>query len=163
MGGSPAEQVFGRNLPERIRKRFEGVLSSVDHRYEVLAHLWALDYKIAFFDDQDTIHPWVLVPYERLLTDGTRELRRIADAMSVGLTRSALRHISVASSSASKDLRMASVEDQLSKWKGNLNDGQIERILSITHTYGIDMYTEALEPSYSQLNALQDSEYAWNE
>jgi len=155
------EQVFGRSLRDQVRRRFEGAVASVDHRYETLAHLWALDYHVAFFDSESQTHPWILVPYERLLTRGRNELHRIANAMDVELTDNVLQHVDVASSSASDDLRTRDGEEQLSKWKAHLDDEQIERILSIVRTYGVDMYTKEPEPDYHRLNVFQDARYAW--
>jgi len=163
LGESPIEQVLGRNLPDGLCHRFEAAVASANHRYEVLAHLWSLDYHVAFFDTENERYPWVLVPYERLLTRGASELRRIADAMDLKLTDNVLQHVDVASASASDDLRTRDVEEQLSKWKTHLNDDQVERILSIVHAYGIDMWTTGPEPDYHRLNGFQDARYVWKE
>jgi hypothetical protein len=161
LGGSPVEQVLGRNLPAELRRRFEEAAASANRSCEILAHLWALDYHVALFDTERDTYPWILVPYERLLTRGVDELRRIADAMGVELTEKVLQHVDAASSSASDDLQTRDVKDQLSKWKDRLDDEQVDRILSIVHTYGIDMYTKEPEPDYPRLNVFQDARYAW--
>jgi hypothetical protein len=163
LGETTAERVFGRNLPKEIHERFEERVATAEHREEVLAHLWALDYHLALFDEHSEDRPWILVPYERLLIRGEDELRRITDALDVELTPDVLRHVTRASSSASDDVRTTDVQQQLSKWKNHLDTRQEERILSIAHTYGLDMYTGDLEPSYADLNSLQNPRYAWSE
>jgi len=131
LGDSTVDRVFGRNLPTSVRHRFADAVSAADWREEVLAHLWALDYHMAFFGGEDSIHPWVLVPYERLLTQKTDELKRIVEALGVDLTEAARRRLGVASSSASPDVETAEVEQQLTKWQDDLTDEQVKRILSI--------------------------------
>ena len=128
----------------------------------MLAHLWALDYHMAFFDGEESTHPWVLVPYERLLTEKTDELKRIAAASEVDLTEAARRRLWVVSSSASADVKTVEVEKQLMNWRRHLNAEQVERILSIAHAYGLDMYSENPEPDYARLNVLQNQAFTWS-
>lgn len=159
LGDSPTAQVFGRNLPEEVRLRFEEEVAGIEHRDEVLAHLWALDYHLALFEQER--QPWVIVPYERLLKKRTEELHRIASALDLKLTPKVLQSIDTASTSASEDVRTADVQRQLAKWKDHLSEKQVDRILSIAHLYDIDMYADGVEPDYARLNAFQKPQYAW--
>jgi len=157
MGESTSDRVFGRNLPEDIRRRFKDKVSTANRREEVLAHLWALDYYVALLGEKSSFQPYTLVPYERLL-------RRREDALNVSLTEAARQRLGVESFSASGDVETAEVEKQLSKWRDHLSNEQIERILSVVHLYGLDFYTkEALEPDYSRLNAAQDPSFSWGD
>jgi hypothetical protein len=64
-------------------------------------------------------------------------------------------------SSASKSLATQDGSHQLSKWKRHLTSDQIDRVLGITHSFGIDWYTEDLEPDYEKLNSLQRPPASW--
>jgi hypothetical protein len=44
---------------------------------------------------------------------------------------------------------------QLSKWRDRLSDRQIDRILEIANAFGLDFYTDELEPDYERLSKLQ--------
>jgi hypothetical protein len=45
----------------------------------------------------------------------------------------------------------------LSKWKDALSSKQIDRILDIAETYGLDFYSQEIEPDYDRLLKYQSS------
>jgi hypothetical protein len=46
---------------------------------------------------------------------------------------------------------VANMDAQLSKWRESLTEKQIERILSIVSAFGLDFYTEEIEPDYKKI------------
>lgn len=151
-GHFTADHVLGRNLPASLRERFETQIRAADQQCEILAHLWALDYHLALSGAEAA--SWILVPYERILTEEREELRRVERELEVEFPDGVEDVLSKASSSASRDLRTDQIEYQLSKWRRHLSEKQIDRILSVTHSYGLGMYTRDLEPRYRSLHSL---------
>ena len=43
-------------------------------------------------------------------------------------------------------------DKQLSKWKKYLSEKQIQRILKVVSDFGLDFYTEDIEPDYNNIN-----------
>ena len=160
-GESPAQRVLGHNLPKNLKERFLPAVSDISERYETLAHMWALDYHLAFFEQSVSGHPWILVPYERLIVHGKSELHRIMGAIGEVVNSEMEQRMGVASTSASNDLNTENRKNQLKKWKSHLSTKQIERILEIAHLYDIDWYTADGEPTYSKINSLQQNKARW--
>lgn len=118
---------------------------------EILAVTWCLDNYVPLYQKNP---PWITVVYEKLVTDGEAELtsifRRIGEEESVKLAISHLRKPSMLTmKDASKIVKNS--ELQLSKWKKDLSDKQIERILKIVSDFGLDFYTSEIEPDYDNI------------
>lgn len=160
-GESTVDRVLGRNLPAELHRRVQSRVTNIEHRYEMLAHLWALDYYCAFFAKDYLSHPWILVPYERLITRQEEEIERIAEGLDVDVNPRMKNRLGIASTSALEDVNTKEPARQLSKWQRQLSDKQIDRILSIVHTYNLTMYTEDTEPDYSSLRPFQAEPHAW--
>jgi hypothetical protein len=160
-GETPADRVLGRNVPVDLRNQLQSHLGRIEHRFETLAYMWALDYYLAFFEEPVSTFPWILVPYERLVSQQGKELRRILSALGEDMSPDLRRRMGVASSSASKSLATQDSSHQLSKWKRHLTSDQIDRVLEITHSFGIDWYTEDPEPDYEKLNSFQRPTASW--
>lgn len=69
--------------------------------------------------------------------------------------------VKVASSSASEEVWTKDTIRQLSRWRRDLSQKQIDQILSIAHAYDLDMYTDRLEPDCAQLRRLQREYETW--
>jgi hypothetical protein len=154
-GDTPTEQALGGPIPDELHERFAASLDSVESQTDILAHMWALDYHVALFEQSDQ-HPWVLVPYERLVRAGTEQLERVAGELELPVTNGMKDHLNVASTSATADLREDAL-NQLSKWKNALSSKQIDRILDIAETFGLDFYSQEIEPDYDGLLKYQSS------
>ena len=157
-GSTPAEQAAMAPLSESLRERFAPVLDRIETRAEILAVQWCLDHYILFEEHapSDT-YPWVLVPYESLVTDRLQELERVVDALGGRVPPAMHRRFNsnVASETASKSLATDRLEQQLSKWKNKLAPRQIDDILGIVEEFGLDFYTSDPEPEYDRLLQLQ--------
>jgi len=136
-------------LDTRILKR----LQEIDTREEIIAASWCLDNYIPLSYPKP--YPWTLVVYEKLMKDGEREINRLFNEIGEkNVRRSAYRHLNIPSMVIQKgesDI-VTKADIQLSKWKKSLSEGQIERILSIVSDFGLDFYTEEIEPDYNKIN-----------
>jgi hypothetical protein len=160
-GSRRAQALHGGVLPETLRDPFGPVLNRLSTRVGVLATHWCLDHYIPLIQHANGTYPWILAPYERLLTRGRRELVRITDALDVERTESMAKQLREPSSSVEDPVR-PDVERQLSKWRRHLSDEQIERILEVVDTVGLSsLYTGALEPDYDRLNSYQQPSARW--
>ena len=147
---------LGGSLPLDLKEDIERRLPKLpDTPAERLAFLWTLDHYIPFHHFARHGYPWTLVPYEMLLKDGPNELKRIFAAVNAEVPDDARNHLAKASDSASEDLQLRKSYRQLSKWKKNLDSGQIDSILKIVDAFDLDFYTEAAEPDYSRLLRFQ--------
>lgn len=128
-------------------------LKKIDTLEEILAASWCLDTYVPLSYPKS--HPWTVVTYEKLIKDGENEIIRIFNEIGEkNVPRSAFRHLKIPSMVTQKNdhnlVRRA--DEQLSKWKKSLSEKQIERILKIVSAFGLDFYTENLEPDYENIS-----------
>ena len=132
---------LSRGLLDRLKK-----IKSLE---EILAVSWCLDNYVPLSCPKP--YPWIVIAYETLIKDGEQEIKRIFNEIGEqNVRRSAFRHLKIPSMQIQKgeyDI-VTKADEQLSKWKKSLSDKQIERILSIVSAFGLDFYTEDLEPDY---------------
>ncbi len=145
-----SEEAVGQ-MPDRVRDRFADVLDGISTRIEMMAARWCLDYYIPLIEYADYDHPWVLVPYERLVLDGEGEMNRVLSALDVEMTGAIRNQLTAASRYASSDLATDDRTKQLKKWRSRLSEQQIERILDIVSAFGLDFYTREPEPDYGRI------------
>lgn len=121
---------------------------------EAIATTWCEDYYDALSLPKP--HPWILVTYERLVTQGQSEITRIFEALEIEMPEKAIHQLEVPSSMTQKG---SSLEEEipLATWTSRLSKGQIERILNVVSKYGLDFYSDALEPDYDRLNSFTAS------
>lgn len=148
-------------LPPSLERPFVPILDRIESRIEALATLWCLDHYVPLVEQAEGVFPWTLVPYERLVTAGRNELRRITDALGVEVTPQMKDKLRAPSSSVKGELHR-DAERQLSKWKRHLSSAEADAILRIVEEVGLSrFYTEELEPNYEALNRRQDPETPW--
>ena len=137
-----ATKIEGLN-PDLLNK-----LKKIKTKEEILALAWCLDNYVHLSFPKP--YPWTTIFYEKLILDGRKELTRIFKEIDEKVPRSAIRLLREPSMLTMKnDLKVVdNIEEQLGKWKKNLSKKQIERILSIVSDFGLDFYTEEIEPDY---------------
>jgi len=139
---------------EQLDKEIIQRLKRIKTTEEILAAAWCLDNYIPL--SYLLQKPWITVIYEKLVTDGEKEIARFFEEMGEQIIpRSAVRCLSVPSvSTIWRERRIIGKHEneQLSKWKKSLSEKQIERILDIVSTFGLDFYTELLEPDYYNIS-----------
>ena len=133
--------IFGE-IPEVVKK--------IKTRAGIKALTWVIDNYIP-------LHYWkpenlIVVPYERLVLDGGKELKRIYSEWGMNVPQEALLHLR----KRSKEARGWSEFDRrgrkkLGTWKKHLSSDEIEEILSIVHSFGFEEFSEEIEPEYEML------------
>jgi hypothetical protein len=116
---------------------------------EILAAVWSLDNYIPLIHPKP--YPWHMVIYEKLLTEGEKEIKYIFDTIGAELPIKTLKNLGK-SSRTSLDKSYVDSIKQLSKWKKKLSNDQIERILKVVDWFGFDFYNEELEPDYHAIS-----------
>ncbi|MCS3672818.1 hypothetical protein GGP66_000222 [Salinibacter ruber] len=161
-GRSRAEHALhGGPLPDSLQDVFGPVLERIETRVEVLATMWCLDHYVPLVHHATGTNPWVLVPYERMVTRGREELRRITKALDVEMTTEMRDQLDEPSQSV-KDQLHQGAERQLSKWRRRLSGRQVDEVLSIVREVGLDAaYPRDLEPNYDWLNKRQRPQWRW--
>jgi len=116
-------------------------ISSVE---EILAVLWCLDNLIPlYYLKNNKPSKWIFTTYEQLSTDGLKEIHRICDIIQEkkGL-KNMLKHLEVPSITTfmKKSSNVTKNNLQISKWKRDLSEKQIEKILNIVNWFNLDLY-----------------------
>jgi len=125
-------------------------LDNINTMVEALAAIWALDYYIPLYYRR--YGWWYTVVYEKLVLEGMKELKNIFQHINEGVPREATKTLRRYSVTAW--VKKEVVEDPrelLGKWKKKLSKKQINNILKVVHWFGLDFYTEDLEPDYDAL------------
>lgn len=157
----PVSRRFGGEIPNSICDEFAHVFEETKLWVEHLAIDWALDYYFAFHEHPRGRgdYPWVLTSYERLLTEGEDELKRIISALGAEVPREMRSQIGEASSFAAENFR-PDIHHQLTKWQSVLTERQVRAILDVTKAFRLDFYTEEPIPNFERLFQFQDSTVA---
>jgi hypothetical protein len=136
------------DLDSNIIKKL-GKISTVE---EILAASWSLDSYIPLTSSRPT--PWKTVIYEKLMKDGEKEIRSYFNEIGEKkIPRTTLKNLRKPSwLTIKKEVgNVKKVDLQLSKWKNSLSEKQIERILRVVSYFGLDFYSDDIEPDYDQL------------
>lgn len=144
---SPAEKVetvLAGSLPDHLVEQFRPLICDLETREEVLAAIWAVDNYCALCHHGEP--PGYVVTYEDLVASPRDTLRAVFTVLETTTPDEALQKIDAPSDSAASDLHRDDVHRQLSKWKRKLTDEQIDRILSVTHAFDVDLYVEEVHP-----------------
>ncbi len=127
-------------------------LKKIKTREEILATSWCLDNYVPL--SHKNSHPWSLVVYEKLVKDGENEISRLFNEIGERKIPKAafhnLKKPSMVIVKEEKKLIKKPVE-QLSKWKKTLSEKQIESILKVVSEFGLDFYSNELEPDYIRI------------
>lgn len=145
-----------------INELNEGLLNKlrkINTLDEILAAIWCLDNYIPLSSKKQ--HLWTVLTYEKLVKDGVKEITRLfGELEEKNIPEAAFKRLKIPSALALKKVGDRVIEDetvvntdkQLSKWKKKLSEKQIERILKIVSDFGLDFYTEDLEPDYNNIS-----------
>jgi hypothetical protein len=147
-------------VPAGVYERYSDLFASLTTRVEVLAAIWCLDYHIPLLELEKE-YPWILLPYERMVTQGAEELQRIAAALEVDVSKEMHRQLDEPSVSVTGQVHQNS-ERQLSKWRRRLSEKQIDSILRVVDEMGFSfLYGREVEPNYKKMNRFQASNFRW--
>ncbi|KYK25323.1 hypothetical protein AYK24_05125 [Thermoplasmatales archaeon SG8-52-4] len=127
-------------------------LNKIGNLEEILAASWCLDNFVPLSYKKP--YPWKVIFYEKLIKDGEQQIKNLFKEIGEKhIPRAAYKHLKIPSKVAHKSEHMIvkKADLQLSKWKKSLTEKQIEKILSIVSAFGLDFYTDDIEPDYDNL------------
>jgi len=135
---------------------FKNIIKDLNLMEEKLAALWCEDYYIPL--TQNKQNSFILVCYEKLISDPEGEVRRIFREWKMDMPDEILKKLNIPSKSFVHNQNNEYLIENninskklLSRWKSELNTEQVSRILNIVKIIGMDFYTEELEPDYERL------------
>ncbi len=130
--------------------QFREKIKGLEYKEEILAAVWSLDTYIPLTSKY--AKNWYIVPYEKLVAEGVDELQRLYDFVGEPVPNNAVKHLTIPSKVTQGDVQKVVKKDyQLRKWKENLKSDQIERIMKVAADFGLDFYTDSVEPDYKKL------------
>jgi len=134
--------------------QFSHIRDRVRHLDEILAVQWCMEYFTIL--NKPAPHPWLLVSYENLVQDPEKGFSSIFSHFNQSLPSEGNRIIHKDSSTTVKNKNF-DPGSRLSGWKNYLNKDQVARIFRVINEFGIDLYTDAIEPDYEKLGKYVDS------
>lgn len=129
--------------------QFEPVLDGLTTVDEFRAALWCIDYYVPL--SMPKPYPFHLVTYEQLVREGEKTLSELCQRWDIDISPAAQKQLSIASQTTKKNAAISTGKDPLARWKALLSAEQIDRILQVVKAFGLDFYTDALEPDYTRL------------
>lgn len=123
-------------------------INSIQSRESLFANWWAIQNLLPLKDENKR---WLTISYESLFLRPTLELEKISDYLNKPMTRFAMHKINMPSSTTRDGSGILENKDQLQNFKRHLSAAQIKEILDIVNSYGIDCYSDAMEPDYKKL------------
>jgi len=113
---------------------------------EYLAVKWCLDY----FHPLLNTGNYELVIYEKLVSDGTEQIKRIFKKLGYAIPEKSFSQLKIPSMT-SYDGNPWNEDDPLSRWKKYLSREQIMQIMEVVKRFGMDFYSEDIEPDYRRI------------
>lgn len=122
------------------------ILKDISHIEELLAASWCLDYYTSLLHCKK--FDWSFVFYEKLLTDGENELRKIFNSIGEKINTAHIQRLNVPSmtSPINKTESINNKNKQLTQWKKTLSKQQINRILKIVSSFNLELYSDQANP-----------------
>ncbi|NRB40062.1 MAG: sulfotransferase domain-containing protein [Pseudomonadales bacterium] len=135
------------SVPDKIAEDFPHILSAFDKvtsYEECLAFQWAVQNYVPLENRSDK---WLFTTYEEFVQDGACQLGRLFEYLQIQVPESALGQLNVPSAMTAKGSNVSKGKDRLSGWRSSLSTKQIDSVLSVAHSVGVDLYTDELMPS----------------
>jgi hypothetical protein len=102
--------------------------------------------------------PFVLIPYEDLAADPRQELSRLFDAWQMTMPEGVLESAMRPSGTTDSGSALHAGADPSSAWRRSLSTRQIDGILAVIRTFGLDFYDDKGRPDRERLDALSSGE-----
>ncbi|MCB9188181.1 MAG: sulfotransferase [Flavobacteriales bacterium] len=131
-----------------IFDRYEDKISKINSRESMFANWWAIQNMLALPNPDNK---WLTVSYESLYLNPVNELERISKFTGIPVSEFSLDNIEKPSKTTLAGSGILEKKDQLSNFRKHLTQNQINEILEIINSYGIDAFNEDLEPDYMKL------------
>lgn len=132
-------------FPEQYTK-YEHILKNINTTLEYVAARWCLD-NIIPLGHSGNNKSWITVFYENLITNPQEEVPHIFNSLSLELPRNIWDKVNVPSAMTDRNspLRQNKIE-QLSKWKNELSEKDIDSILDMLKKFEIKVYDDSIFP-----------------
>ncbi|HUE86426.1 MAG TPA: sulfotransferase [Vicinamibacterales bacterium] len=118
--------------------------------FEVMAARWCI---MNYVPLSLRPRPFHVVAYESLATRGARDLAPVFADWKLEMPAAIADTLGRASSTTKAEAIQGTTHNKsLGQWKKTLTRDQIARILRVVRTFGMDFYTDDLEPDYDRLN-----------
>ena len=149
-GWAPSKTVILSNSYFKKYPDIKEQCQTLDKPEERAALAWCLRYHAPLSLPKP--YPYTLVCYEKLVRNGEQEIRRLFDTWGLEVTDQVLQQLHKPSDTVADNSEIVSGNDPLAGWKKNLTNKQVSNILSVLEIFGLDFYSDALEPDYEKLN-----------
>ncbi|MCK5470859.1 MAG: sulfotransferase domain-containing protein, partial [Cyclobacteriaceae bacterium] len=128
-----------------IYNKYNHIWKKVNSKEEYLAAIWALKTKyicdIEIHDNKS-----MTIFYEELVSNFNLQIKNINNHLNSKLGDNVRSSRDKPSASTPNRNHLKSGERQLSKWKTNLSEGQIYKILKVVEKFGVELYDTDLMP-----------------
>jgi hypothetical protein len=132
--------------------QFSDYLETLHDPAEFAAALWSMQTYAPLMLPRPW--PFVLVPYEELATDPEGQLSRLFDAWRIPMPDRVLESAVRPSGTTDSGSALRAGADPSSAWRKSLSVRQIDGILAVIRTFGLDFYDEKGRPVPARLNEL---------
>ncbi len=144
-----------REFPEskfkEVFEKYERIYETVTSFEEYLAFIWSLKVRESLYAKRN-INNRLIVAYETLLTDFFEETQRIFKWIGKDVPDKITElQFKPSVSTKSHSLKRIKTKQQLTAWKNDLSQKQINKILNIVEKFEIDIYSDDPEPNYDIL------------
>ena len=131
-------------LMEDYLAPFESLMNNTENEFEKHAIMWSVENLVPL--KQLRKEDFVLCFYEHLIQKENEEMRKIFGKVGLRIPSHIKKIVSKPSRVSNKNKKIEGM-DRLKYWKSKLKRKEIESILKIVHSFGIDIYTEDIMPN----------------
>lgn len=115
---------------------------------EILTARWCQENYVPLINNN---YSFILVSYENLLIDPEKEINKIFNEWKIKIPKEIYKKISLSSTTTFRDIEHSNKYKVMSDWKTKLSFSQKKNILNVVKDFGMDFYTDNLEPDYDRL------------
>lgn len=160
-GAAPTKNMVLREASEiqqiKENKELMRKLDMINSQIEVLAAIWSMDNYIPLY----YLKPkdYYLVVYEKLISEYEQEVKKYFEFIGENTPQSVYKMFKKPSMlTMETDKPYVGSSMQLEKWKKEFTDKQITKILKVANWFGLDFYSEEVEPDYGAIKSFIRSE-----
>ena len=151
----PNTLIDNKLLYPSIYNQFSHIIENLKTNEEALAAFWCLN-NISTIKHSNNNIKWITVSYERLINRSEEELKRILSRLNIPFDPFILENINSPSFTTKNGSPIKKGGNQLTGWKNSLKQDQVNRILKVVEAFGIEEYSDEVEPNYNKLYNLKN-------
>ncbi len=123
-------------------------LKKYKYTEEIYAARWCQENYVPLINNSSSL---LIITYENLLNNPEEEIKKIFTAWNIEIPSQVYKMLSSSSSTTYRDVDHKNKLKILTNWQEKLNKDQQKKILNVVKDFGMDFYTEELEPDYERL------------